>query len=216
MRRMEARGLTMTTLVLCRHGETEGNVERRFGGHGSTRLTERGRAQARAAGVALARLGVDVLYTSDLARAVETAAFIGRAAGVAPELTPALRERSVGDLTGLTFAEAEAKFPLDFAALLQRDPDARPPGGETYRECRERAVAFVERAVANHPDRTVVIVSHNITVCELVAHFLELEDEAPSSSASRIDNCGLHFLERARNGSWIPRSLNDCRHLGTI
>src|SRR5262245_22680135 len=96
-----------TTVILCRHGESQGNVERRFGGHSASPLTERGRAQARAAGAAIGSAGIDLIYSSDLARAAETAELIGQAIGVRPETTSALRERSVGELTGLTFEEAK-------------------------------------------------------------------------------------------------------------
>src|SRR5262245_13840630 len=138
----------MTALVLCRHGESAGNVEQRFGGHGATPLTERGRSQARALGRALAETGIDAVYTSDLPRARETAELIGSETGIAPELAPALRERSVGDLTDLTFAEAEARFPEAFRALMNRERDACPPGGETYRACQLRVVALLDRVLA--------------------------------------------------------------------
>src|SRR5579884_3332156 len=100
----------MTTIILVRHGESEGNAARRFGGHGPTPLTPRGREQARAAGKALAG-EVDVVYCSDLPRAVQTAEEICASTGGQPIVTPALRERSVGELTGLTFEEAREKFP---------------------------------------------------------------------------------------------------------
>src|SRR5262245_19173066 len=105
----------MTTIILCRHGEAQGNAERRFGGHGPTPLTERGREQARAAGRVLAREGMDAIYTSDLVRAVETAQEIAALCGLRPIPTAALRERSVGDLTDLTFEEAALKFPEQYA-----------------------------------------------------------------------------------------------------
>ena len=50
--------------------------------------------------------------------------------------TPALRERSVGVFTGMTFAEAEAAHPEIFRAMMQRDPDACPPEGESSRGAR--------------------------------------------------------------------------------
>src|SRR5438876_9255933 len=111
----------MTTIILCRHGESEGNAEGRFGGHGPTSLTARGREQARAAGRVLAREGLDVIYASDLVRAVQTAEEIAALCGLGAAHTPALRERSVGDLTGLTFEEAQAKFPDAYAALMRRE-----------------------------------------------------------------------------------------------
>src|SRR3954465_3816953 len=100
-----------THIILCRHGESEGNRGRRFGGHGATPLTDRGREQARSAGKSLIGSGVDVVYSSDLPRAVETAQLICDEIQCGSKLSSALRERSVGQLTGLTFEEAQQRFP---------------------------------------------------------------------------------------------------------
>src|SRR5215831_17829594 len=109
----------MTTILVVRHGESEGNAERRFGGHGPTPLSERGRAQARALGRVLANEPPpDAVYSSDLPRAVETAAIVmatGGRGGTVIE-TPALRERSVGVFTDMTFDEARTQFPDAYAS----------------------------------------------------------------------------------------------------
>src|SRR5205814_8039767 len=107
--------MSATEILLLRHGQSEGNEEGRFGGHGPTPLTALGRAQSDLTAQALAREGgVAAVYTSDLVRAVETARPIGRATGIHLVKTPALRERSVGVFTGLTFAEAELRHPEAF------------------------------------------------------------------------------------------------------
>src|SRR5512144_2073615 len=96
-----------TEILLLRHAQSEGNEEGRFGGHGPTPLTARGRAQAEATARALAREGgLYSIVSSDLVRAVQTAQVVSQATGVKIVTTPELRERSVGVLTGLTFAEA--------------------------------------------------------------------------------------------------------------
>jgi probable phosphoglycerate mutase len=202
----------MTTLVLCRHGESAGNVERRFGGHGPTPLTELGRAQARALGRALAQTGIDAIYTSDLVRARETAELVGGETGVVPELAPALRERSVGDLTDLTFAEAMARFPEAYRALMSREKDARPPGGETYRECQLRIIALLHRVLAERPGEHIVFVSHRITISRLTCYLLGCPDETDPDRPSPIDNAAFHRFRRAEGG-WIAEALNDTAHL---
>ena len=65
---------------------------------------------------------------------MQTAEPVVAATGIEMRTTPALRERSVGVFTGMTFAEAEAAHPEIFRAMMQRDPDACPPEGETSRE----------------------------------------------------------------------------------
>jgi broad specificity phosphatase PhoE len=206
----------MTALLLCRHGESAGNAEQRFGGHGATPLTERGRAQARALGRALAATVVDAIYTSDLPRARETAELVGAATGVVPELTRELRERSVGDLTDLTFAEAEARFPEAYRALMNREKDARPPGGETYRECQLRVVALLDRVLAARPGERIVFVSHRITISRLTCYLLGCPDETDPDIPSPLDNAALHRFERVPEKGWIARALNDRAHLSNL
>jgi broad specificity phosphatase PhoE len=202
-----------TTLILCRHGESEGNLERRFGGHGPTPLTPRGREQARSVGRALSKTGVDVLYTSDLVRAAETAALIGEAIGLQADPTSALRERSVGELTGLTFEEAQARFPNAYAELLRRAPDACPPGGESVVQCRARAVDFLDQALVKHVGARIVLVSHNVTLHQLILHLLGLPDSDSSKAAFfQIDNCSLHHFERVA-ARWKVIAINERAHL---
>jgi probable phosphoglycerate mutase len=209
--------MTPTTIILCRHGESEGNRDARFGGHGPTPLTERGRAQAAATGAALARLGADAIYSSDLIRAQQTAQLIAEPLGLAVESTPALRERSVGMFTGLSFEEARARFPNDYAALLQREPDACPPGGETYLQCRDRAVLFVEHAMSQHAGKRIVLVSHHLTLYQLLLHVFGVDrNQREPRFYVRIDNCSLHRIERYDDGVWQVLSLNDCAHLETL
>ena len=72
----------MTRILLARHGETDWNRDGRWQGHSDRSLDDAGRAQARRLGTHLARLGVDLLYSSDLARARETAAAVEAATGL--------------------------------------------------------------------------------------------------------------------------------------
>ncbi len=203
----------MTTVILCRHGESEGNRQRRFGGHSPTPLTDHGRDQARAAGRRLKAAGVDAIYSSDLVRAAETAALIGESTGLAVHHTGALRERSVGELAGLTFDEAEARFPDAFAALLRMDADACPPGGETYTQCRARAAAFLERVVVERAGQRVVLVSHQLTVVQLILHILGI-GESPGGArlAFQVDHCALHTFEHDARGGWRVVALNEREH----
>jgi 2,3-bisphosphoglycerate-dependent phosphoglycerate mutase len=203
-----------TTIILCRHGESEGNRDARFGGHSPTPLTELGRNQARATGRRLSAAGVDAVFSSDLPRAFETAAIIASMAGASqPQVTPLLRERSVGIFTGLTFAEAQTRFPDEYQALLRRDPDSCPPGGETYTQCRSRAAEFMEGVIARHVGQRVLLVSHHLTLFQLVLHILDVESVADPRFYVRIDNCALHRFERYPDGVWQVLAFNDAAHL---
>jgi broad specificity phosphatase PhoE len=170
--------------------------------------------QAAATGRVLATAGIDLIYTSDLVRATETASLIGEATGAAIQATSALRERSVGQFTGLTFEEAQQRFPDAFATLLRREPDACPPGGETYIECRIRAAAFLDQALSQHQGKRIVLVSHHLTLYLLILHVLGLEGRAQSQRVFfQVDNCALHRFEHLENQGWRVLALNERGHL---
>src|SRR5690242_11799752 len=85
-----------THILLVRHGQSEGNAERRFGGHTATPLSPRGLRQAHITAQALASESITAIYSSDLRRAVQTAAPLSKLTGVPVIATEAFRERSVG------------------------------------------------------------------------------------------------------------------------
>ena len=100
-----------TVVYLVRHGETAGNRLRRYQPY-DTPLTDEGRAQARLVAERLAGAGTfAALYTSDLARTLETAAVIGARLGLAPIAEPRLRELDTGDWKGSLYDDVEARFP---------------------------------------------------------------------------------------------------------
>ena len=165
----------MTDLVVWRHGRTEYNDTGRFQGHLDTPLDPVGHAQARTAAAYLARLAPARIVTSDLARAADTAAYLGTLASVDVEADPRLREVDVGEWSGLSRAEIAERFPDDYAAWL-RGEDIRRGGGETSTEVVERAVAAVsDRLPADGP---VVVVTHGGTSRDLVIALLGLPRES--------------------------------------
>lgn len=197
-------------LLLLRHGQSEGNELGRFGGHSATPLTALGRAQAEAAARALAlEPPLSAIYASDLPRAVDTALPVQAVTGVRLETSPSLRERSVGAMTGLTFREAEQRFPIEYAAMMRRDPTSRPPEGETYAECAARARAFLDVAIARHPGGRILVVAHGVMLHLTIASLLGLDPR----HHIRTDNCGLHRLRLAAEGHWSILALNDRTHL---
>src|SRR4051794_15510326 len=98
-----------TTLLLVRHGQSEGNAERRFGGHTATPLSELGLTQAQSTANALASQSITAIYSSDLKRAIQTAQPLSQLTGLPINSTELFRERSVGVMEGLTFQDAAEK-----------------------------------------------------------------------------------------------------------
>jgi 2,3-bisphosphoglycerate-dependent phosphoglycerate mutase len=206
-----------TRVLLVRHGQSQGNAERRFGGHTATPLSQLGHRQAEATAAALAREGVTAIYSSDLLRAVQTAEPLARATGLEVRHTAALRERSVGLMEGLTFEEAAAAHPEEYAALLRRDFEHVLAGGESYRQLLDRAASGLDRAVEQHRGGTLALFSHTGTICILTLHLMGALD-APHLKPVWLSssNCGITRFSIEHGGLLRLTAANDTRHLAGL
>jgi probable phosphoglycerate mutase len=142
-------------LLLVRHGESVWNAEGRWQGSADPPLSDAGRAQAAALAEVLRDESIDLVVTSDLDRAHETARIVATALGLpVPLLEAGLRERDVGDISGHTREEIEAKWP----GLLEKwrtGELTKMPGGED--DITPRVSAVIE-TIAAAPDGSVVLV----------------------------------------------------------
>ena len=153
-----------TTILLIRHGETAWNAERRLQGHLDIPLNQEGERQARLLAAALAAEPLDLIVSSDLSRARQTAQAVASLRGLPLQVDPALRERCYGGFEGLLYSEIEARFPREFAAWQGRDVDAvLPPGanrGESFRDFYARATGAILALGAAHAGKTIALVAH--------------------------------------------------------
>ena len=207
----------LTRVLLIRHGQSLGNAEQRFGGHSPTPLSERGHRQAQATAAALASEEIAAIYASDLLRAVETAEPLARASGLEVQTTSAFRERSVGQMEGLTFEEAARQYPDEYQALLRRDFEHVILGGESYRQLLDRASQELDRCIRRHAGQTLALFSHTGTICILALHLMGALD-APRLRPLWIasSNCGITRFDLHDDGFVRVRAINDTRHLNTV
>jgi len=206
-----------TRVLLIRHGQSQGNAERRFGGHTQTPLSALGQRQAEATARVLSVEPITAIYASDLPRAVETAAPLARLLNLEITETDAFRERSVGHMEGLTFEEAAQKFPEEYAALLRRDFEHVLLGGESYRQVLDRAAQALDRAIAENAGGTVAVFSHTGTIGILALHLMGALD-VPTLRPVWIDtaNCGIARIQLRADNFVRINALNDTRHLAAV
>ena len=203
-----------THVLLIRHGQSRGNAEGRFGGHTDTPLSARGRRQAEATAKALASEKFEAIYSSDLKRAVETANPLAKLARAPLEATDAFRERSVGVMEGLTFEEAAAQYPEQYAALLHRDFEHVLLGGESYRQTLDRAAAKLDEIIQKHKGGRIAVFTHTGAICILILHLMGALD-SPELKPVWIatSNCGISRFDLRDDGFVRVLALNDTRHL---
>jgi len=146
-----------TAVVFVRHGRTEYNHQRRFLGLLDLPLDDVGSTQAAELAAELSGQ-IDAVYSSPLARAIQTASPLG-----VPRILPGLAELDQGALEGMLGPEAMERYPDFFAAWATDPGSARVPGGETLLEGQERALAALDQVVGERDGPcTVAVVTHQL------------------------------------------------------
>ncbi|MGB0101902.1 MAG: bifunctional RNase H/acid phosphatase [Nocardioides sp.] len=178
---------TPTTVILVRHGVTPHTVEKRFSGglaSANPGLSDEGRAQVRAVADWLSPLAerVDAVIASPVRRTMESAEILAAVLGHEVEVEPGFAEMEFGAWDGLTFAEVGERHPEDLKSWLG-SLDFAPGGGESFRVVEKRVAAGLERLLAAHAGRTVVVVSHVTPIKTLVARAMD----APLGSVFRME-----------------------------
>ncbi|MEY2900434.1 MAG: hypothetical protein RL247_600 [Actinomycetota bacterium] len=167
----------MTRFYLVRHGETEWNRIRRIQGVSDIPLNDTGRAQAAAVGDILAKHRFDLIVSSPLSRALETARIISRRLGMPlPLVVPELIERNYGDAEGQTRAELDSQYP----------PGSEIPGREERASVTARAVRTLQDLAVRHPDADILAVAHGGLIRSVVDY------AAPGVYDEPITNCSVH------------------------
>jgi probable phosphoglycerate mutase len=199
-----------TRICLVRHGETEWNAARRIQGQIDIGLNEAGVRQAEAAGRWLKKVGIAALYSSDLKRAWLTAQAIGQALGLAPQAVPEMRERRYGIFEGLTYAEAELKFPDGYAAFEGRNADYDFEHGESLKAMFARVIGKLTELAVEHPGQKIVVVVHG-GVLDVINRFVRGNPlEMPRDFL--IPNAGINWIS-AVDGRWTVETWGETAHL---
>ena len=200
----------MTTLYLIRHGEAEGNLYRRMQGQYDSRITALGLRQIEALGLRFRDVPLEAVYSSDLCRAMETAAVLCRQRGLPLHTDPRLREIDVGPWEDRTFGDAAAENPLEMEQFTSRLTDFSLPGAERYSQVARRMEAVVREIAGRHPNGQVAIVSHSLSIGALLAAlFFGLEHP---EKAGRSTNTAVTKLTAAGNAFSLVY-CHDASHL---
>jgi len=214
----------MTHIYLIRHGETDWNRDEICMGQTDIPLNELGRRQAELTAERLASEELDVIYSSDLTRAVQTAQIISRLQTRRPKIIQRrdLRELDYGAWQGHRREELEARFPEAFSRgdPHRADPlDFKPQGGESLRELRERSIRAFREILKLHRGETVAVVAHGGVIRHIVNYVLQ--QGAPLcrddflSFGFLISNCGITLIVEESEELAIS-FLNDTSHLSRL
>jgi broad specificity phosphatase PhoE len=179
-------------------------------GHADISLDDVGRAQAAAVAPVLAALSPSRLWSSDLARARETAAYVAELTGLLVETDPRLREYDIGVRSGLTLAGFAERFPREYAAWLADDESVLVDGAESTQQVRGRvAPALAECLAGLDAGQTGIAVLHGACLRVGLLSLLGWPWEL-SSTLRGMENCGYAVLtEHPEKGGLRLASYNE-------
>lgn len=203
----------MTEIWFIRHGETDWNVARRMQGWQDIDLNDTGRVQAGLLAARLARDAAttpfDALYSSDLARARDTAQAVSEQLALRLRIEPGVRERSFGVLEGIDLEKIDALQPEAAAAWKSRDPQRPLAGGESLGQFRNRVISAVEDVANRHHGERVLLFTHGGVLDIVWRHASGLPLEAPREVELR--NVGINRVVVAADG-WRIAGWGDVAH----
>ena len=167
----------MTIIVLIRHGETDWNIEGRYQGQADPPLNSRGVLQAQQLAVELRNSGLQILYTSPLQRAKQTAQILSDELGIPEMDEPRLMEIHQGDWQTRLRSEIETLYPEIFKKWETNPWQITPPGGEHLSEVQTRVTAAVDDILLRNTHQKIGLVTHRIPIAMIKVRYQDLDPD---------------------------------------
>ncbi|WP_353856199.1 histidine phosphatase family protein [Bacillus sp. Bos-x628] len=188
----------MTRICLVRHGETDWNAAKRIQGRTDIPLNKIGKWQAEQTGLYLKDFHWDVVISSPLSRAKETANLILKYVHAPLVIMDDFIERDYGDAEGMSLKERQELF-----------PDKQYPNMESLKSLQDRMLKGIHKVRAAYPDQNVLIIAHGAAIHALLS---VLADEHIDLHHTRLVNACLNYVEW-KDGEWKVRDYNVVSHL---
>jgi probable phosphoglycerate mutase len=196
----------VTRLIIWRHGRTAWNSENRVQGQTDVELDAVGREQAAAVAPRLAARHPDVIVSSDLLRARQTAEPLATLTGLPVRQDPRLRERDFGEWQGLSMVEVTERYPEAHARWRAAQP-VGSCGLEEVDDLGKRVAAALQETADQVPDGTVVVTTHGGAAKYGVGALLGWPAPVVRTLGA-IGNCHLIELRSDPEFGWRLQSYN--------
>ena len=166
-----------TEIYLIRHGQSEGNLLKRFLGHTDLDLTPFGVLQAKRVGEYLADTHFDALYSSPLKRAASTMREVAKGGMEEVVYIDSLREIYAGKWENRTFSDLEAQYPTPYFTFRRDIGMSCPEEGESTHAVGVRAYETLTHIAEAHPGQRILVTTHATVICMFACEVLGLADE---------------------------------------
>jgi broad specificity phosphatase PhoE len=191
-------------LIITRHGETIDNTNGICQGQMQGVLSKRGIEQAQRVAQRLKNEKIDVIYSSDLARAADTAKIIAKYHKVSIHLTKKLRERFVGKYEGKPIYITNPEI-QDITGIPESD-------NESIKELYERAINFLKEILKKHKNQTVLLVGHN-GINKALFCAITGKNEKDIVPLEKTKNTSITIFEIDENKNYKTHTYNCTKHL---
>ncbi len=206
----------MTRMIFVRHGESTGNLWKRFYGHTDGALTDRGAEQAKLTAEYLKDIHIDVAYASDLVRAYETGKIISAPHGLVPIPCVGLREIYAGEWEDCPFETLVDKFSESFGVWLTDLAASCPDGGESVAELAARVSDTVWKLAAENDEKTLLIATHATPIRALECEWRGLPLSA-ITSLTWVPNASVSIVDYdVKSHKIIPTIIGDASFMGGL
>jgi broad specificity phosphatase PhoE len=196
-----------TRVLLLRHAETA-NPLIFHGAESDIGLSERGRRQAQAIAPLLAAETPDVVVSSAMRRALDTATPIARACGLSLRIEAELHERRVGELGGTPTQRSEGMWPDTLRRWVAGETAFAPPEAESFDDIRRRVLPVWQRLTRDGEGQTMVIVAHGVVCKVLLCTLLPGWSVADWHRIGPIHNVAVSELSH-EGGAWRALRVNE-------
>ncbi len=186
--------MSVTKIYLIRHGESEANSKHVFIGHTDLDITEKGHLQAEAAAQYLKDIHADVIYSSNLIRAYNTALHTAKVKNMDVIKTVKLREIYAGLWETLHMDEIEEKYPEDRDTWRNNIGLSRPTGGESFIEVRDRVAVALKEIAEENEGKSVFCFTHAAVIRSISAYYMGLSPEE-TKNVPWADNASVTEIE---------------------
>lgn len=199
----------MLRLLLVRHGRTEWNSSHRYQGHSDLPLSADGIDEAQRLAARLQGEQIDVIFSSDLQRAMQTAQILAGERGLDIRADARLRELNFGVLEGHTFEQGLERWPAMISAWVD-DPNQPPTGGERMDDFVQRVAEFLDALRQEHAGSTVLVVAHGGPLRVIIQSLMGGSED--TSWWFSLDHASLTDFQIDAENIIINR-INDAGHL---
>ncbi len=200
-------------LYLIRHGQTVWNAEKKFRGRIDLDLNEQGKKEALLLGKQFKAVDVDMIYSSPLKRALQTAKFISKACKKKVIIDNFLNDMDFGDWQGKSLSEIKKNYKNLFKQWEINPDKVVIPNGESLCEVKDRVCSFLKKISTIEEEKVIVVVSHRVVLKLMVLVLLGLKEK--DFYKINISNCSITIFKLS-NEKVRLELFNDTCHLKQI